>query len=96
MLCARAFCVCVCERERERDYLQRVSEKFRILRSMERDIFINVHRSSCKVPAVMVTFQLYINFLDTFSKNPEISDFMNVVDLCCVPQFLTASNGSQE
>jgi len=65
-------CLCVC------DYVQRVSEKFFILRSMERDIFINVHRSSCKVRAVIVTFQHYMNFLNTFSKNPEVSDFMKI------------------
>jgi len=71
-------CVCVYVRERERDYLQRVSEKFLILRSMQRDIVIIFHRSSCKVPTVIVTFQQYMNFLDTFFKNPEISNLMKI------------------
>jgi len=45
---------------------------------MERDFFINVHRYSCKVSAVIFTFPQHIDFLDTFSKIPEISNFMKI------------------
>jgi hypothetical protein len=43
-----------------------------------RDIFINVRKSSCKIPTVIITFQQHMDFLDTFSKNPEISNFMKI------------------
>jgi hypothetical protein len=36
--------------------LQLLSETFLILRRIQRDIIINVHRSSCRVPVVLVRF----------------------------------------
>ena len=36
--------------------LQHLSEKFLILRRTERNIAINVQRSSCKIPVILVTF----------------------------------------
>jgi len=44
--------------------LQLLSQIFLILRT-EQDIFINVHRLSCKVPVILVRF---IHFLDRFLK----------------------------
>jgi hypothetical protein len=37
-------------------FLQRSSETFVILRRIERDIIINVHRSSCIVSVILVRF----------------------------------------
>jgi hypothetical protein len=36
-------------------YLQLLSEKFLILRTIQRHIIINVHKYSCKVPIILVT-----------------------------------------
>jgi hypothetical protein len=49
---------------------QLLSKIFLILR-IKRDIYINLHRSSCKVPILLVRFQSNFNFLDRFSNNPQ-------------------------
>jgi hypothetical protein len=36
--------------------VQLLSETFLILRRIQRDIIINVHRSSCKVPVILARF----------------------------------------
>ena len=38
-------------------------------------IIVNIHRSSCKVPVILVTYYYNWNFLDKFSKNTQISNF---------------------
>jgi hypothetical protein len=53
-------------------YLQLLSETFLILRRIQWDI-INVHRSSCKVPVILVRFKW-----NRFSKNTEIRNFMKI------------------
>jgi hypothetical protein len=48
--------------------LQLLSETFLILRRNEHDFTINVHRSSCKVPGILVRFEWNLYVLDRFSK----------------------------
>ena len=54
-----------------------LSENVHILRRIQRDI-INVHRSSCKVPVILVLFQWKLNFLDSIKKKPQISTFIKI------------------
>jgi hypothetical protein len=55
-----------------------LSETFLILTRTERDMIKNTYRSSCKVPVVLVTCSWNFNFLDIFSKNTQISNFMKI------------------
>ena len=59
-----------------------MSEIFLILRTQRQ--VIHVHRSSCKVFVILVTFQLKVNLLDRFSKK-KYSNFMKTVqwELSC-------------
>jgi len=45
---------------------------------IQRDIIINVYRSSRKVPTFPVMLQLNLNSVDIFLKNTEISNFMKI------------------
>jgi hypothetical protein len=38
----------------------------------------NVHWSPCTVPFILVRFELNLNLLDRFSKNPQIPNFMKI------------------
>jgi hypothetical protein len=46
--------------------LQLLSETFLILRRTERDVIKNVYRSACKVPVIVVRFELKLTFLDRY------------------------------
>ena len=42
-------------------------------------MIVKVHRSSCKIPVILVPFEWNLNFFDKFSKkNIQISDFMKI------------------
>jgi hypothetical protein len=47
--------------------LQHLSENFVILRRTERDTIISIHRSSCKVPVILVRFYGNVNLIDRVS-----------------------------
>ena len=55
-----------------------VSRKFLTLRRIQRDIIVNVHRSSCKVHVFLDKFYRNFNFLARFSKDTQISNFVNI------------------
>ena len=61
-----------------------LSETFLILRRIQRDIIINVHRSSNKV-LIIVRFRWNYNVLNRRSRNPEISNSMKIRqwEPCC-------------
>jgi hypothetical protein len=48
--------------------LQLLSETFLILSRIKLDTIINVHKSSCKVPVVLLIFEWNLNSLDKFRK----------------------------
>jgi len=56
--------------------LQLLSDKFLILRRIQRDIITNVLKFPRKTPAIPVAFQWNFNFLDKFSKNTQISNLI--------------------
>jgi hypothetical protein len=55
-----------------------LSETFLVLRRIRRDIIINVHSSSSKVPAFLVGFLLNLDFLYRYSKNSQMSNLMKI------------------
>jgi hypothetical protein len=58
-------------------YSTTVSAKFLTLRRNERDMITNANWSSCKVKLFLSDFKEK-NFLDRFSKNSEILNFMRI------------------
>jgi hypothetical protein len=58
--------------------LQLLSKTFLILRRIQRVIITNVHRYSCKVPVILVRFYWNVYFIDKFSRNIQISNFMKI------------------
>ena len=58
--------------------LQLLSEMLLILRRIPPDIITNVHRSSSKVPAILVTLQSKLNFLDRFLKSNQIPNLTEI------------------
>jgi len=55
-----------------------LSKTLLILRRIQRDIVINVYRSSCKVPVILVRTEWNLNFLNRFSKNAQILNFVKI------------------
>jgi hypothetical protein len=49
-----------------------------ILRRIQRDIVINVHRSSCTVPFILLEFEWNLNFLHRFLKNIPTQNFIKI------------------
>jgi hypothetical protein len=64
-----------------RVYLQFLSEIYCILSGTERNMIENVCWSSCKVPFILVRFKLNMSFMERFSKNTQISNFMKIRSL---------------
>jgi hypothetical protein len=58
--------------------LQLLSETFLIPRKIQRDFIINVHRSSRKLPIILVTCQWNLHFLDGCLKNFHILNFIKI------------------
>jgi hypothetical protein len=44
-------------------------------------MIINVYCSASRIPVILVIFQLNLNFLDSFSKYTQISNFMKICSL---------------
>ena len=61
-----------------RDFLQLLHVIFFILRRNERDMIENVCWSSCKMPLIVVRVQRHLKFLDSFSKNTQIPNFIKI------------------
>ena len=55
-------------------------ETFLILRRIQRDVITNVHRTACKVPAILVRLCCSLNFLflDRFPKNLNVINFVKM------------------
>ena len=53
-------------------------ETFLIVRRSERNVIINVHMCSCVVPVILVRFLCNLNFLDMFSQNIKILNFLTI------------------
>jgi hypothetical protein len=56
-----------------------LSKKFLILTRNERALIKYVYCSSCKVTFILVRFQWRLNFVNRFSKNPQITKFMKIL-----------------
>jgi len=51
---------------------------FLTIRRIQRDIAINVHTSSYKVPLIVARFLMKLEFLDRFLKNHQIKNVMKI------------------
>ena len=58
-------------------FLSTLPATFPVLRRIQRDGSINIHRFLYKVPVIFVNF-IETNFLDRFSKISQISNFMKI------------------
>jgi hypothetical protein len=60
------------------DFLYNFCPKHLIIRRNGRDMVKNVYWPSCKVAVILVRFEWYLNLLDRFYKNTQISNFMEI------------------
>jgi len=58
--------------------LQLLYQTFLILRRNERDMIKGIHWSSCKSSVILVGFSRKMNFLNRFSKNSQVTNFMKI------------------
>jgi len=58
--------------------VQLLSEAFVILRRIQRDSFVNLETSLCKVAVILVKFEWNLNFLGIFSTTIQTSNFMKI------------------
>jgi hypothetical protein len=58
-------------------FIPLLSEPFLIQR-IQRDFIINIHRQWCKGLIILVIFEWNLNFLNSFSKNIQISNFLKI------------------
>jgi hypothetical protein len=49
-----------------------------LIQRIQRDIIINICKSSCKVQVILVGCEWNFNFLDTFSRNLKMSNFIKI------------------
>jgi hypothetical protein len=59
-------------------FLQILSDIHTILRRIQQDIIINVHRPLCKIPFIFIRCQWNLNSHNRFSKNTQISNIMEI------------------
>ena len=58
--------------------LQRFPETFHLLKRNERDMTKTEYWSSCKVAVILVRFECNLNFMDRFSINTQILNFVKI------------------
>ena len=58
--------------------LQILPEIIFILRTIHRDIIMNIHRSSFEIPVILVRFRWISNFLASLKKNNKIPNIMKI------------------
>ena len=59
-------------------YIRLLYETFLIRKRIQWDIIRNLRGFSCKVSVILVRFKVNLSFLDEFSKNSQISNFMKI------------------
>ena len=59
-------------------FIPLLSETLLIPRRIQRHIIINIHRYLCKALIILVIFEWNLDFVDSFSKNIQISNFVKI------------------
>jgi len=66
-----------------------------LLLTIQRDIIMNAHWSSCKAPVILVRFQTNLNFLNTFSKKKN-SNTKCLKNLCNGSRVIPCGDGQTD